>query len=100
MEMNEFDRSLTKNTGKRIASAVINGVAEAAVSFVKDVIPDSYKRNQPEQPRPVPRTIIVVEDNKKIDAVRAELRALKSTPVNQIGQSLAQTPHVSFSNLT
>ena len=35
------------------------------------------RRNQPEQPRPAPRTIAVAEDYKKIDAVRAELRALK-----------------------
>ena len=47
MEMNEVDRLLPRNVantaGQRFASGAINGVVEAAVGFVKDVIPDSLK---------------------------------------------------------
>ena len=96
MERSEVGIKLPENsantTGSRVAMGAMQGVVEAAVDFAKEVMPDSLKRNQPEQPRPAPRQIIVLEDSKKIDAVRAELRALKAAPANQPRPAAVQQP--------
>jgi hypothetical protein len=104
MEMNEVYNPLAeKNSrqaiGKRVASGVASGFAEAAIDFAKDVMPDALKRNHQDREKPVPSIIVFAEDNRKMAAVRAELKTLKSVPVNQAGEAIAQAPHVSFSNL-
>ena len=86
MEMNEgykppLEKSVGNDSDYHVAFGVAKAIAETALEFAKDVVPDSLKSNKPPVERPEPR-IVVVEDSKQIDAIRAQLNALKNPPVN------------------
>lgn len=87
MEMHEvYNPSPEKNAGHAVGQRVAFGAAEVivktAIEFAKDVMPDSFKPNRPAAQR-TEHTMVVVENDKQIAAVRAELNTLRNVSANQ-----------------